>query len=50
MDLRLAANLSFMFKERDFLERFRAAAACGKDPRSRIVMECPCVIARIPWG
>lgn len=30
----LAANLSFMFKERDFLDRFRAAAACGKIPIS----------------
>lgn len=28
--MELAANLSFMFKEREFLDRFRAAAACGK--------------------
>ena len=27
---KLAANLSFMFKDRDFLDRFSAAAACGK--------------------
>ena len=28
--MELAANISFMFKERDFLDRFRAAAACGE--------------------
>ena len=27
--VRLAANLSFLFKERPFLERFQAAAAAG---------------------
>jgi len=27
--LRLAANLSLLYAERPFLERFRAAAACG---------------------
>ena len=27
---KLAANLSFLFQERDFLDRFSAAAACGK--------------------
>lgn len=29
MDLKLAANLTFLFKERPFLERFEAAASCG---------------------
>ena len=27
--VRLAANLSFLFKERPFLDRFQAAAAAG---------------------
>lgn len=36
----LAANLSFMFKEREFLDRFRAAAACGK---TRIFVYFPVV-------
>jgi hydroxypyruvate isomerase len=28
--MELAANISFMFKERELLDRFRAAAACGE--------------------
>ncbi len=28
--MRVAANLSFMFKDRPFLERFQAAASCGQ--------------------
>ena len=30
MAIKLAANLSFMFQEKPFLERFSAAAAAGK--------------------
>ena len=30
MAFKLAANLSFLFKEKSFLERFDAAAACGE--------------------
>ncbi len=30
MVVKLAANLSFLFKEKEFLDRFAAAAACGK--------------------
>lgn len=29
MSTKLAANLSFLFKEKNFLDRFAAAAACG---------------------
>lgn len=29
--MRVAANLSFLFKDIPFLERFQAAASCGKE-------------------
>jgi len=31
MAIKLAANLSFLFPEKNFLDRFDAAAACGEE-------------------
>ena len=33
--VKLAANLSFLFQDRQFLDRFDAAAACGESYRAK---------------